>query len=99
MKGPVPRIGRILDLAGLLLFLAGAALYARAWLGLRGMDSFVPDPDSAGFAALARADQLSSLGRVGVGLMIAGGIIGVIAAVVALRIMRRPDASESTPTA
>ena len=86
MKRPVPRVGRILDLGALLLFVAGAALYVRAWLGLRGMDSFVPDPSHAGFAALERADALSSLGRIGIYLMIAGAVTGVVAAVVARRV-------------
>lgn len=94
MKGPVPRIGRVLDLAGLLVFLAGAALYLRAWLGLRGMDTFVPDPDAAGFAALERADQLSSLGRIGIALMIAGAVIAVVAAVVARRVAARRSLGE-----
>lgn len=89
MKPAVPRIGRVLDLVGLLVFLVGAALYVRAWLGLRGMDSFVPGAEAGAFAALERADALSALGRVGIALMIGGAVVGVVAAVVARRIMGR----------
>lgn len=87
----VPRIGRILDLLGLLVFATGAALYARAWIGLRGMDRFERAEGDAAFAAIERADALSSLGRIGIAIMIAGVLIAGVAALVARRIMARRD--------
>ncbi len=88
----VPRIGRVLDLAGALVFLGGAALYARSWLGLRGMEEFVRADSDATFAAVERADSLSRLGTIGVALMIAGVAIGALAAIVARRARREPGA-------
>lgn len=88
----VPRIGRVLDLVGALLFLAGATLYARSWSGLRDMDAFVRAEGDVGFAAVERADALSRLGTTGVALMIAGVAVGVLAAVVARRARRAPTA-------
>jgi len=85
MKRPVPRIGRVLDLVGALVFLAGAALYGRSWLGLRGMDEFRAAPGDEPWAAVARADALARLGRVGFAVMAAGVLVAVAAAVVARR--------------
>ena len=86
----VPRTGRILDLAALLLFLAGGALYARSWLGLRAIDDFRRGADDALFAAIAHADALSRIGRLGLVLMAAGGVVAIVAALVARRMARRP---------
>lgn len=88
-RPPVPRIGRVLDLAGALLFIAGAAVYARSWLGLREMDAFERVSGDATFAAVERADALSRLGRVGFALMAAGALMAVIAALVARHISRK----------
>ena len=82
---PVPRMGRILDAVSALVFLAGAAVYARSWFGLRDMDAFLRAAGSASFAAVERADALSRLGRVGLALMVAGVVIGIVAAIVARR--------------
>lgn len=84
-RRPVPRIGRIMDALSALVFLAGAAVYARSWFGLRDMDAFLRATDRASFAAVERADALSRLGRVGIALMIAGVVIGIVAAIVARR--------------
>jgi len=88
----VPRIGRMLDLLGALLFLGGATLYARSWIGLRDMDRFVRAPGDVSFAAVERADELSRIGTIGVALMIAGVAVGVLAAIVARRMRRAPTA-------
>lgn len=85
----VPRIGRVLDIVAALLFLAGAALYARSWIGLRDMDAFLRVSGDTQFAAIARADELSRLGRIGVITMIAGVALGVVAAIVARRASAR----------
>jgi hypothetical protein len=84
----VPRIGRLLDLVGAILFLAGAAVYARSWLGLRAMDEFERTSDMGAFAAVERADALSRLGLLGFALMGAGAVVAVIAAIVAKRVAR-----------
>lgn len=88
-KPSVPRIGRVLDAAATLLFVAGAALYARSWLGLRDLDAYLRASGDAQFAAVARADELSRLGRIGVITMIAAVALGVIAAIVARRVAAR----------
>ncbi|HUF13424.1 MAG TPA: hypothetical protein VMN78_10020 [Longimicrobiales bacterium] len=90
----VPRAGRALDLLGLLLFLAGAALYGRSWLGLRAMDEFERAPGDPTFAALEYADWLARIGRVGFGLMAAGAVVAVNAALVARRLARRSAVGE-----
>lgn len=83
MKPAVPRLGRMLDLVGALLFLAGAAVYARSWLGLRAMDRFERAAGDSAHAALEHADALARLGAVGFGLMSAGAVVAVLAALVA----------------
>lgn len=90
----VPRLGRALDVVGALLFVAGAALYGRSWLGLRAMDEFERAPGDPAFAALEYADGLARLGRIGFGLMAAGAVVAVIAALVARRLARRSAAGE-----
>ena len=75
----VPRIGRVLDLVGLLLFLGGGALFARAWVGFRSVQGFVPPPDAPAWAAVELADQYWRLQKIGAGLMIAGIAVFVAA--------------------
>lgn len=87
---PVPRIGRALDLVGLLFLLVGGAFVARAWLGFREVQSYVPSPDATGMTAVEFADQFWRMQKVGVGLMIVG--VGVFVA--AWWIARRPGPEE-----
>ncbi|MGH7481911.1 MAG: hypothetical protein ACRELV_07115 [Longimicrobiales bacterium] len=82
----VPRIGRVLDLVGILLFLAGAGLYAWAWSGLKALREFERAPGDTVFAAVARANELSAISRGGFALMAAGVVVAVLAAVVARRV-------------
>ncbi|NIP58449.1 MAG: hypothetical protein GWM92_09270 [Gemmatimonadetes bacterium] len=87
MSLPVPRIGRILDLVGLVLFLAGAGLYGWSWLGMRELQAGQPvSEDPTHFAAMARFNDLWELSRVGLGFMGAGAVIAVVALVVARRL-------------
>lgn len=88
-RRPVPRIGRVLDLVAALVFAVGAGLYARSWVGLRDMDEFVRPEGGDLFATVIHANELSRLGRIGMGLMIGGVVVGVIAAVVARRVAAR----------
>lgn len=76
---PVPRIGRVLDVVGLLLFLVGAALYVRAWIGFGTVPSFVPPTDAGPWAAVAVANRFWRLQKIGVALMIVG-IVGFVVA-------------------
>lgn len=86
MPKPVPRIGRALDAAGLLLFLVGAALYGRAWLGLRHLRETQPVVENAReMAAMSRFIHFWELSRWGMWIMAAGAVVAVIAAVVARR--------------
>jgi hypothetical protein len=88
-RRPVPRIGRVLDLVAALVFAIGAGLYARSWAGLRDMDAYVRPEDGDMFATVIHANELSRLGRVGLGLMIGGIVVGVVAATVARRVAAR----------
>lgn len=83
--GGVPRIGRVLDGIGLLLFLAGGALYGRAWFGLRHLEAEPPPSDGMEFAAVGRVVELHELSRTGLLLMAGGAVVAVIAALVARR--------------
>lgn len=82
---PVPRIGRILDLVGLILFLAGAGLFARAWQGFREVRAFVPAPGDALWAATQMADGYWRMQRLGVAVMSVGIAVFVAAWWVARR--------------
>ena len=84
----VPRLGRVLDLVGVMILVAGASLYVHSWLGLRAMDDFVSTPE-APRSAIEHADELSRLGRIGFALIVAGVLVAVAAAVVAKRLSRR----------
>ena len=75
---PVPRIGRVLDLVGLLFLVVGGGFVARAWVGFREVQAFVPPPDAKAMAAVEFADGFWRMQKVGVGLMLVG--IGVFVA-------------------
>lgn len=84
MPQPVPRIGRLLDLAALLLFLIGAGVYGRAWLGLNELRRDQPVSEVfAEFAAMGRFNDFWMMSRIGMWLMAAGGAVALLAAVVA----------------
>jgi hypothetical protein len=82
----VPRIGRVLDLAGLLLFLGGGAVAAWAWIGFRDLPGSLPPPDAGAWAAAAVADGYWRLQKIGTGVMIAGLAVFVLAWWVARRV-------------
>jgi len=94
MNVPVPRFARLLDLLGLVLFLAGAACYGWAWIGLEELRTVQPVSDnSQHFAAVARFNDLWELSRVGIGLMLAAG--GVVAGAAFYAVVRRKREDES----
>jgi hypothetical protein len=78
MSQPVPRLGRALDLLGLLLFAAGAGCYGYAYVGLEGIRT--GDSVIAGgmFATLNEAKALTTVSEIGIAVAIAG--IGVFIA-------------------
>lgn len=84
----VPRIGRILDGIGILLFLAGAGLFARAWIGFQEVRAYVPGPDAPLWAATELANGYWRMQRVGGALMAAGVAVFVVAWWVARRVRR-----------
>ena len=73
----VPRIGRVLDLAGLLLFLGGGATFVWAWLGFQGLPADIPSIE--GRSAVSVANGYWRLQNIGAGLMIVGVAVFVIA--------------------
>ena len=75
----VARIGRILDLAGLILFLGGAGCYVRAWFGFRSLPEYVRDPGGELWATVRIADGYWRLEKIGVALMLAGVAVFVVA--------------------
>jgi hypothetical protein len=81
----VPRIGRVLDLVGLALFLGGAAVATRAWVGFRALPDDLPAPGTAAMSAVAVADGFWRLQKIGTTLMIAGAVVFVLAWWVARR--------------
>lgn len=75
----VPRIGRILDLGGLLLFLGGGAIFVWAWMGFRGVTDYEPPVDGPAWGAVSIADGYWRLQKIGTGLMLAGVVVFVLA--------------------
>jgi len=86
MSSPVPRIGRILDAIGLVFFLVGGALVARAWIGFRAVPDLTRSPGALETAAVEYADGFWRLQKIGVALM----ILGVVVFVGAWLAARRP---------
>jgi hypothetical protein len=94
----VPRIGRLLDLGGLVLLLGGGATCVRAWIGYESVTRFVPPGDGPAWGAVSVADGYLRLQRIGSGLMLAGVAVFVLAWWVARSTSRRAPTS-STPAA
>ena len=88
----VPRIGRVLDLAGLLLFLGGGAVAIWAWLGFQGLPTNLPSGDGTGPSAVSVANGYWRLQKIGTALMIAGIAVFVAAWWVARRPSTTTDA-------
>ncbi len=74
----VPRLGRVLDVVGLVLLLAGAGVSARAWAGFEEVRTYQAAPGAEPFAALRLHDRYARLQRAGGALMVAG--VGVFVA-------------------
>jgi hypothetical protein len=90
---PVPRIGRVLDLVGLVLLLVGGLVYARAWLGFRDIDEFERPEHGTVMAATEFADGFRRMEHLGVAIMLVG--VGVFAT--AWWVTRRVRSSRTAP--
>lgn len=89
---------RLLDAAGLLLLLAGGVVYGWAWLGLREIDAYERPEGAPLFATIEHAESLDRLSTIGIGLIAAGAVIAISAAVLHARIRRRGRADpEAAP--
>lgn len=88
----VPRSLRILNVVALLLFLAGAGLHFRSWLGMRALRQYTPDPDAPLFAGMAEFEHYWQLSRIGSWLVWAALGLAIIVAIAAL-VMRRREAA------
>ena len=75
----VPRIGRLMDLAGLLLFVAGGALYARAWAGFQQVPTIERPEGGAAFSMVELANGYSRIQNTGATLMLFGVAVFVVA--------------------
>ena len=94
----VPRIGRWLDLGGLVLFIGGGATFVRAWIGFQGVTQFQPSVDGPAWGAVSLADGYWRLQQIGSGLMLAGIAVFVVAWWVA-RSPTEPTPVSSSPSA
>lgn len=96
MRPTVPRRARVLDALGLLLFLVGAGLWVRAWLGFQEVRGYAPQPEDGLWAALRMAEGFARLQRLGIGAMVGGLAVFGIAWWVARR-AGRARAGDQTP--
>ncbi|MDX1494424.1 MAG: hypothetical protein R3253_10220 [Longimicrobiales bacterium] len=93
---PVPRIGRALDLVGLIVFLLGLGMFVRSWIGFRReVPAFEPSATDPPMAAVELADGFWRLQRIGAGVMVVGVAIFVLAWWIA---GRASTSTEASPT-
>lgn len=92
-------LSRAIDLASLLLILAGAALYLRAYIGMEEIRTSPEVPFARGtveaFELSKRHVRLKQLSYVGLGLVGAGLVVGLSAAAHAHKIRRSQGAENS----
>jgi hypothetical protein len=83
-RKPVTRLGRKLDIVSLIFVAVGVVLFVGAFLGMAELrdlpeTEFVPGTIEA-YAALNRYFRLQTLSRLGIGIAVAGVLIGLSAA-------------------
>jgi drug/metabolite transporter (DMT)-like permease len=85
MTSTVPRLGRALDLLGILLLIVGGACWFYAYTGFESLRApgFVPEPIM--FAALLEAERYTWISRLGMLLASSGVAVAVAAFVIARR--------------
>jgi hypothetical protein len=89
MTSTVPPVLRIANAVSGLLFLAGALIYVRAWLGMRALEAYEAEPDAELFAGVARFTHFWELSRLGIGIVLAALGLAVLAAIAAMVVRRR----------
>ena len=89
----VPPLARRLDLGGIVLLLAGAACYLRAWVGMMELRDGVA-PGSAQGAGIREFDGYWQLSRIGLGIGAVAILVMIAGAVVAWRARRAPVVAE-----
>lgn len=87
LSQPVSRLGRLLDAIGLALFLAGALCYGAAFAGLQRLHSagFVPRGADQPWFAVAEWAKWHRLSRIGLALVAAAVVVGVVSAITHVR--------------
>jgi hypothetical protein len=75
----VSRLGRLLDLVGLLLLLAGVGMAARAWAGFEEVQAYQATAADEPFAALRLHDRYARIQHAGKVLMVSGMAVFVAA--------------------
>ena len=91
-RTPQPRAARRLDLAAILTLVLAAAVYGRAWTGMRALEHVAPEKIVRGQPivwALDRHHDYLLLSRAGIGLGVAGLGLAVAGATVTARDVRR----------
>lgn len=76
---PVSRVGRALDLVGLLFFLGGLGVFGRAWIGFRSVPAYRARPEEGAFATVRLADSYLRMERIGAAMMVLGVAVFVAA--------------------
>ena len=85
MARNVPRIATLIDLGGLVLLIAGAACYFRAFVGMRHLEKDAFVATTAKFAALTEYGEFLQLSRIGITLAGVAIVTFIVAAIVARR--------------
>jgi hypothetical protein len=101
VSGAVRRSSRIIDLVSLVLILAGAALYIRAYVGMEAIRTTPETPFTRGtmeaFELTNRYLRLQQRSYLGLALVSAGLLVGLSAAAHAHKIRRSEAATNSLP--
>jgi hypothetical protein len=91
-RTPQPRAARRLDLAAILTLVLAAAVYGRAWTGMRALEQVAPEQIVRGQPlvwALDRHHDYLRLSRAGLALGVVGLGLAVAGATVTARDVRR----------
>lgn len=80
-----------------IIFVAGAGLYIRAWVGLRSLSGWVPPEDAPAFAGLARFRHLTRISEIGLWTIGMAVAVAAVAAAVAVFHDRRGTTDGAPP--
>ena len=89
----VPPLARSLDLGGVVLLVAGALCYGRAYIGMMGLRDGVA-PGSPRLAGIREFDGYWQLSRIGLGIGALAIVVMIIAAVISWRARRAMAVAE-----